>query len=98
MRYLKLKDKRKRFFFKKFEFKKLLGKALIFDLGLTYDLRGCLFDIIRKYQKYSKTQIKNRCIISSRPRYLFTKYKVSRLVFKRLVVLRCIVGVYKCVW
>ncbi len=99
MKYLKVKDKKNRIFFKKLEFKKLLSKALLFDLNLPYDLRGNIFDIIKKYQrKHSKVQLRNRCVVSNRARYLFTRYKVSRLAFNKLVVLRRIVGVYKCIW
>ena len=99
MKYLKIKDKKNRIFFKKLELKKLLSKALLFDLSLPYDLRGNIYDIIRKYQKkYSKVQLRNRCVVSNRARYLFTRYKVSRLAFNKLVVLRRVVGVYKCVW
>ncbi len=98
MKYLKVKDKKNRIFFKKLEFKKLLSKALLFDLNLPYDLRGNIFDIIKKYQrKHSKVQLRNRCVVSNRARYLFTRYKVSRLAFNKLVVLRRIVGVYKCI-
>lgn len=98
MKYLKIKDKKKRIAFKNLEFKKLLSKSLLCNLKLSYNLRGCLFSIVKKYQIFSKVNIRNRCVISNRSRYLFTMYRVSRLTFKRLVVLGRISGVYKSIW
>lgn len=98
MKYLKIKDKKKRLLFQKLEFKKLLGKSLIYDLHLNYDLRGAIFDILKKFKLSSKVIYRNRCIITNKARSIFIKYKLSRLSFKRFVVVGKIVGVYRISW
>jgi small subunit ribosomal protein S14 len=46
----------------------------------------------------SYIRVKNRCIISNRARFIFNKYKVSRIMFKHFVTICDINGVYKKDW
>lgn len=92
MKYLKIKDKKKRIVFKKLEIKKLLCKSLLYDLDLTYNIRGFIFFIYKKYCVSSKVNCRNRCIFTNKARSVFIKYKISRLSFKRFVVVGYIVG------
>jgi ribosomal protein S14 len=93
MKYLKIKDQFKRELFYKFEIKKLLSKSMLQDLQLSYDLRGIIFNIIKRYSVSSKVIQRNRCIFSNKARSVFIRYKLSRLSFKRLVVVGKITGV-----
>lgn len=95
MRYLLNKDKKIRKLFKKNEYKSLIYKSIVFNLKLPINIRENIFSILLKYKKNNKILIHNRCVYSNRARFILTKYKVSRLVFKRLVVLKQIMGVYK---
>lgn len=98
MKYLKIKDQYKRKLFQKFEIKKLLSKSLLYDLQLSYNLRGVVFDIVKKYSVTSKVIHRNRCIFSNKARSIFIRYKLSRLSFKRLVVVGKITGVRRISW
>ena len=99
MKYLLIKDKKKRNLFKKYELKRVLLKSIIYNLNLKQNIREYIFLILNNFTKNtSKTQIHNRCIITNRSRFLFIDYKISRLEFKRLVVLGKLTGVYRKIW
>lgn len=96
MKYLLIKEKKKRNLFKKYELKRLLLKSIIYNLNLKQNIREYIFLILNNFTKNtSKTQMRNRCIITNRSRFLFIDYKISRLEFKRLVVLGKLTGVYR---
>jgi ribosomal protein S14 len=96
MRHLFDKDRKFRKNYKKYEFKNLILKALVFNIKLPYAIRENLFNILLNYSIIGNiSNIKNRCVFTYRGRSIITKYKVSRLEFKRLVVLGNIMGVYK---
>jgi len=95
MRYLLNKDKKIRKLFKKNEYKALIFKSIVINLSIPLHIRENIFNILLKYKKHNKILLHNRCVYSNKARFIFTKYKVSRLVFKRLVLLKKIMGVYK---
>lgn len=98
MRHLLDKDKKKRVLFKKYEYKNLIFKVLLHNIVLPVFIRENIYAILLKSKKISKTMLHNRCVSTYRARFIFTKYKVSRLVFKRLVLRGKIMGVYKKTW
>jgi len=99
MKYLLSKDKKKRYFFNKEELKRLILKSILFNINFSENVREYIFLILNNFNyNTSKTRIRNRCVITNRSRYLFTAYKVSRLEFKRLVVLGKLTGVYRKTW
>lgn len=98
MRYLLNKDKKIRKLYKKNEYKSLIYKSIVSNIYIPINVREHIFNILLKYKKNNKILIHNRCVYSNRARSIFTKYKVSRLVFKRLVLLGKIMGVYKKTW
>lgn|SRR3989338_11085524 len=95
MRHLLNKDKIFRKSLKKNEYKSLIYKGIIQNIFLPINVRENVFNILLNYKKSSKVLIHNRCVFTYRARFIFTKYKISRLVFKRLVLLGKIMGVYK---
>lgn len=98
MRHLVDKDKKKRLLFAKYEYKHLIYKALLHNITLPIVMRENIYKILINLKKISKVMLHNRCVYTYRARFIFTKYKVSRLVFKRLVLRGKIMGVYKKTW
>jgi ribosomal protein S14 len=97
MKYLLIKDKKKRNLFCKFEVERLLLKSILFNLNFGKNIRKHIFfSLANNYTKQmSKTQLRNRCILTNRSRFIFTKYKISRLQFKRLINLGRLTGTYR---
>lgn len=98
MRHLFDKDKKKRELLKKYEYKNLIFKVLLYNIVLPIFIRENINTILLKFKKISKTLLHNRCVYTYRAKFIFTKYKISRLVFKRLVLKGKIMGVYKKTW
>lgn len=96
MKYLLVKDKKKRIIVKKNELKRLIFKSISYNRSLNYNLRGFSSFSLNNLEKNSTyIRVKNRCVISNRTRFIFNKYKVSRIMFKHLVSICEINGVYK---
>lgn len=95
---LRCKDKRNRKILKKIEYKRLILKALSYHIDLPIFLREHIFSLLVFFRNNSFVHIRNRCVFSNKPRYIFTKYKVSRMAFKRLLVLNRVPGLYKSSW
>ncbi len=98
LKHLKHKDQKKRKIFKKFEFKRLILKALSFHITLPLYLRERVYLLLKNFRTISISLLRNRCVISNKPRYIFTKYKLSRLALKRYLVQGKIMGLYKVTW
>lgn len=99
MKHLLVKDKKKRNLVKFFELKRLILKSLLFNLNLNLNLRENIYALFIKFNKNtSKVRLRNRCVFTNQSRFIFTKFKVSRLEFKRLIVKGKIVGVYRKSW
>lgn len=95
---LRCKDKKNRLILKKLEYKRLVLKALCHNIDLPLFLREYIFSLLFYFRKKSFVHLRNRCVFSNKPRYIFTKYKVSRMAFKRLLILKRIPGLYKSSW
>lgn len=96
MKYLLVKDKKKRVSVKKQELKRLVLKSINYNLGLNKSLREYAWFSLNNLEKNSSfIRVKNRCVFTNRTRFIFNKYKVSRIEFKRLVSICAINGVYK---
>lgn len=99
MRYLLVKDKKKRISVKKTELKRLVFKSINYNLGLSRNLREFSWSSLNNLETSSTyIRVKNRCVISNRTRFIFNKYKISRIMFKHLVTICEINGVYKKNW
>lgn len=46
----------------------------------------------------SATRVRNRCVVSSRPRGVYRKFKVSRIVIREMVGKKLIPGLKKSSW
>jgi ribosomal protein S14 len=95
LRALNKKDKKFRIIFNKCEYSRIILKSLSYNVILPLTIREHIFMLLKDYGHISNTRIRNRCVISNKSRYIFTKYKLSRLSLKRLLVTGKIMGMYK---
>jgi ribosomal protein S14 len=94
-----IRDHKRRLQLAKFELKRLEYKALCQDRNLTAGLRT---EVRRKLSKLprnsSKTRVRNRCILTGRPRSVYKLFRVSRIVFRELASKGALLGIYKASW
>jgi len=56
----------------------------------------CNFFVLK--DRFFKTKIKNYCIITGRPRGLYRKFKVSRIIFRNIGIEGLFFGLKKSSW
>lgn len=95
-----IRDQKRRLQLVKFELKRLQYKALAHDRrSLAPDLRYEYSLKLSKLPRNSaKTRIRNRCIITGRPRAVYKLFRISRIVFRQLASQGAILGVSKTSW
>jgi ribosomal protein S14 len=99
MKYLLLKDKRKRFLYSAFEKRIKYIKALIQNLKLPKKARAYLYmELFKMPRDLSITRIRNRCFLTNRPRAVYKSFGLSRLMFRKYAWLGKLVGVKKASW
>lgn len=99
MKVLLTKDKNKRTQYSLFEKKKIILKSIVHNTSLNLKTREYA------YKKYislptdsSITKIRNRCVLSNRPRAVYKKFKISRLVLRDLSLQGNLMGIKKASW
>ena len=86
MKYLLEKDKKRRKLFCKHEKKRILIKALIRNENLSRSARWKLSLKLASLPKNSTiSRIRNRCVITGRPRSVHNYFKVSRVLLRELI-------------
>ena len=86
MKYLFLKDKRKRVLYYSFEGRRIFLKSLIKNMSLSSNLRIFAYkQLISLPRDSSITRIHNRCLYTNRPRAIYRKFGLSRLMFRKYV-------------
>ena len=96
MKTLKIKDQNNRFRYKILEKQKLVLKSIINNYSIKEIIRINAYEKLQKLDKNTSiSRIKNRCVVTNRSRAIYKKFKVSRLVFRRLAVSGRLVGVKK---
>jgi ribosomal protein S14 len=99
MKYLIFKDKRRRILFSFFERRKLFLKALIKDMRLPETFRIFVYkQLLELPRDASITRIRNRCILTNRPRGIYKKFGLSRLMFRKYVWKGKLIGVKNSSW
>jgi ribosomal protein S14 len=101
MKYLTIKDKKKREEFLKLELKLLYLKALIFEAGkISNDklLLKFLVQFKKLHTKVNQIKFKNRCLITSRSKAVYRDLKLSRIMFRNIVKLGFSSGIRKSSW
>lgn len=82
MKRLNRRDFIKRTKFKLKEQKNYILKFLVFQTTDNISIKKNLNYQITKFKNYSKTLVKNRCIITGRSRSISRKLKLSRIMLK----------------
>jgi len=86
MKYLVEKDKKRRQIFSNFEQKRALLKALIRNENLSKKIRWKISLELAKLPKDSSlTRIRNRCVLTGRPRGVQNYFKVSRIILRDII-------------
>lgn len=82
---LKIRDIKKRKNFKKFEKKKKILKALIYNKSINKKEKKIIFSKFYNIPiNSSKIRIKKRCILTNRPKGILSFFKISRIKFREL--------------
>ena len=94
-----LTDEKRRLLTAKYELKRIQYKAVCADLNLASSVRyDALIQLGKLPRNSSKTRIRNRCIVTGRPRAVYKRFQISRIVFRELASKGVIVGVSKSSW
>ncbi len=85
MKYLLLKDRRRRVLFSLYERRQIILRSLIDNLTLPFSIRRQAYNsLIQLPREISITQRRNRCCLTGRPRGIYKKFGLSRLRFRKL--------------
>ncbi len=99
MKYLYLKDKRRRLLYSGLERRKLFLRALIRNTRVAPKLRTQASKKLISLPKDSSiTRIRNRCVFTNRPRAVYRKFGLSRLMFRKYVWKGKLAGVKNSSW
>ncbi|KAI9161465.1 hypothetical protein LWI28_017714 [Acer negundo] len=94
-----IEDHKRRLLAAKYEVKRKLYKALHRDVDLPNELREkFLCKLAQLPRNSSFTRVRNRCIFSGRPRAVYEKFRMSRIVFRSLASQGMLMGIKKASW
>jgi len=86
MKHLLIKDKKRRVLYYLFEKRKIFLKSIIENLSLDKKLRVLAYKQLLILPKDSSiSRIRNRCVYTNRPRGIYRKVGLSRLMFRKYV-------------
>ena len=99
MQSLLYKDQKRRKLYLKYEEKKYLLKYIQNNLNIDRTVReAAYYQLISLPRNSSHTRVRNRCVITNRPRAVYKKFKFSRLIFRNLALQGEIPGISKATW
>ena len=99
MKYLLIKDRRRRVLFHTYEHKRRALTALYQDRNLTPDFRQYIYTyLIALPRDSSCTRYRNRCPLTNRPRGIYRHFGRSRIIFRFNVWRGKLLGVKKSTW
>lgn len=99
MKSLLHKDQKRRKLYQKFEEKRYFLNYIINNLKIDKSLRTDAYNqLILFSRNSSKTRVRNRCTLTNRPRAVYKKFKISRLMFRELSLKGEIPGIKKITW
>ena len=94
-----LKDKKKRKLVCKYERKRLVFKSIVRDEKLPDMVRWrASLKLARLPKSSSKVRIRNRCVVTGRPRGVYRHSRISRVVLRDLASMGSMNGVSKSSW
>ena len=99
MKYLKIKDKKRRFFFNKIEFSILRFKFLFLQKNLSFFFHQKLLSkFLSFYKNFFFVRCMNRCVKTNNSRSVIRCFKISRIELRRLSSFGKICGIRKSSW
>lgn len=99
MKYLLVKDKRRRILFDSFEKRRKVLLALYQDLRLSDRTRLQAYSLLVTMPRDSSiTRLRTRCTLTNRPRAVYRHFGLSRLMFRKLAWQGKLMGVKKASW
>ena len=99
MKYLLLKDRRRRVLFYSYEQKRRVLRSLYEDLDLAPEFRQYVYNYLRDLPRdSSSTRYRNRCALTNRPRGVYRKFGMSRMRFRFNAWRGILLGVKKASW
>ena len=94
-----LKDKKKRKLVCKYERKRLVFKSIVRDEKLPDMVRWkASLKLARLPKSSSKVRIRNRCVVTGRPRGVYRHSRISRVVLRDFASMGSMNGVSKSSW
>ena len=84
MKHLILKDRKRRILFSFFEKRRLFLKTIVHDIHLPKAFRVLAYrELLFLPKDSSITRIRTRCILTNRPRAIYRKFGLSRLMYRK---------------
>ena len=94
-----LKDKNRRKLVCSFEQERLVLKSIVRDERLSETVRWRAgLKLSRLPRNSSRVRVRNRCILTGRPRGVYRQFKVSRIVLRSLASMGLMNGISKSSW
>jgi len=86
MKYHILKDRRHRILYYYYEMRRNVLLSLIQNISLSSRIRMKAYNALLTNipRQSSITQVRNRCTLTGRSRAIYTKFGISRLMFRKL--------------
>lgn len=85
MKYLLVKDRRRRILYALYERRRNVLLSLVQKLSLSQSLRVQVYRALLAIPRdTSRTRIRNRCTLTGRPRAVYRLFGLSRLMFRKL--------------
>lgn len=85
MKYLLVKDRRRRILYALYERRRNVLLSLVQKLSLSQSLRVQVYRAFLALPRdTSLTRIRNRCTLTGRPRAVYRNFGLSRLMFRKL--------------
>lgn len=99
MKYLILKDRRRRVIFSFYERKRRVLISLYKDQRLNPEFRQYIYNYLRELPRDSSlTRVRNRCVLTNRPRAVYRRFGISRIIFRHYAWRGQLIGVRKASW
>ena len=99
MKVLLVKDQKRRVLFKNTELRRLLLKYIINTAFFNFQYKQLAQRLLNKCSRDSSSvRIKNRCVFTGRAKGVFSKFRISRIMFKNLGLSGQLPGIRKSSW
>nr|YP_009118094.1 ribosomal protein S14 [Malawimonas californiana]AJF22886.1 ribosomal protein S14 [Malawimonas californiana] len=99
MKYSLIKDNKKRVMFNKLEYKRRCLKSIIHSSLLSDNIKiKAMYSLNKLSRSSSIVRVHNRCVLSGRPKSIYSDFKVSRIMLRELALNGLMPGIVKSSW